>query len=95
MQGQVPRHFVVLATDMFDMRTVEDNCGVLFYGKEGRRTQMGITQSIAGIDTGCIHFSFDPGAGRILLIKRELTTKHMEASSRCSGPQDSDSKRYV
>src|SRR5689334_22876625 len=40
-QGQVPRHFVVLATDMSDIRTLEDDRGILLYGKEGRRTQVG------------------------------------------------------
>ena len=95
MQAQVSCYLVVLIADMFDMRTLEDNCGIFLYGKEARRTQVGITQHIVGIDTGCINFSLDPGAGGILLINRELATKHIEASFRCADPKDSDSKRHM
>src|ERR1700736_3333568 len=49
MQGQVPRHLVVLTTGMLDARALKGDGGILLHGKEGGGTQVGITQRIVRI----------------------------------------------
>src|SRR5205823_12635775 len=95
MQGQVPRHLVVLTADMLDVRTRKGDGGIFLHVKEGSRTQMGITQFIPGIDAGRLHLGIDPGVGRMLLVNIESTTKRMEVPSCGADRHDSYSKRYV
>jgi len=95
MQGQVPRHLVVLTANMLDVRARKGDGRIVLHVKEGGGTQMGIPQLVMGIDAGCFHLSIDPGVGRILLVNMKSTTKRIEASSRCADRHDSDGKRHV
>src|SRR5207245_10785745 len=83
MHGQVPGYFVVLSTDMLDVRALKGDGGILLHGKEGGGTQVGVTQLNMGVDAGRVHFGVYPGVGRILLINMELSTKRVEAPSGC------------
>src|SRR5436309_2923650 len=95
MQGQVPRHLVVLSADMLDVRTRKGDGGILLHVEEGGGPQVSVTQLVMGINAGCLYLGIDPGVGKFLLVNMKSTTKGIEASSRCADRHDLDGKRHV